>query len=216
MFRTINRCGRSLLSYRSVDSAAGFDSSFAEDMSKPLPQWFLEQEIVRKRLQQEMEEKSKKAIEEFKSKYMISESEKMELIEKSISKKQEKNSLKTSWLGRIIFSNDQTVVKDSEELTTKEKWDIFLNEEKESTGFYLPGIFDVFPELKFKWPVWAKSRDGKAIKCKTDEDCLFPQTCCAHPIIPGDSFCCSGWGRRVMVPAYQTQMIKPTEPSQNQ
>lgn len=55
-----------------------------------------------------------------------------------------------------------------------------------------PGFFEVFPELDIiKWPQWIK-KNGKIIKCEKDEDCMFPQACCHHPIVPGDKFCCSG------------------------
>ena len=74
---------------------------------------------------------------------------------------------------------------DEMQLTTKEKWATFWDEEEKQTGFSLPGFFEVFPELKFKWPNWARRKDGSAIQCETDADCPFPQACCPHPIIPG-------------------------------
>ena len=70
------------------------------------------------------------------------------------------------------------------------------------------GFFEVFPELKFKWPVWARKKNGGAIECETDKDCLFPQACCNHPIIPGKKFCCTGYGQRIMEPAYIGQEIQ--------
>lgn len=55
-----------------------------------------------------------------------------------------------------------------------------------------PGFFELFPELDIiKWPEWFK-KNGKRIKCEKDEDCMFPQACCHHPIVPGDKFCCLG------------------------
>ena len=55
-----------------------------------------------------------------------------------------------------------------------------------------PGFFELFPELDIiKWPQWFK-KNGKRIKCEKDEDCMFPQACCHHPIVPGDKFCCLG------------------------
>lgn len=197
-------------------NTSNFDSEFADAFAKPLPDWFLEQEVARKKLHQEMEEKSKKMLDEFKAKYILSEIEKAEVAKKIRESKKQKRQISQNWLSSI-FKKASTVIDseedlDNEELTTREKWQIFLREEEKATGFSLPGFFDVFPELKFKWPVWAK-RNGKAIKCEVDGDCQFPQACCSHPIIPGDKFCCTGWGRRIMVPAYQHQMIQPQSPS---
>jgi len=197
-----------------VPESGGFDSDFADSISKPLPNWFLDQEINRKKLQQEMEERSKKMLEDFKAKYIISEVEKAKAIARREEDKkrrlQEKIASKSTWFKTLLSPKSDVDNESSDmELTTREKWEVYLDEELESsTGFYLPGLFDVFPELKLKWPNWSK-RNGKAITCETDSDCQFPQTCCAHPIIPGDKFCCTGWGRRAMVPAYQTQEIRP-------
>jgi hypothetical protein len=80
--------------------------------------------------------------------------------------------------------------------------------EEKDAGFYLPGFFEVFPELRLKWPVWARKRDGSPIECKTDKDCRFPQACCNHPIIPGNKFCCTGMGQRVMERAFVGQEIQ--------
>mmetsp|Transcript_7422 Transcript_7422/g.6656 ORF Transcript_7422/g.6656 Transcript_7422/m.6656 type:complete len:233 (-) Transcript_7422:547-1245(-) len=198
--------------YSSSNPSLSFDADFAESVSKPLPEWFIEQEIARKKLQDEIDEKKRLAVEEFKAKYMIT--------DKSTFKRRNKNTKSKSKSFWSVFINSKESVLDNEEvnneeLTTKEKWDNLAEEEKETTGFYLPGLFEVFPELKFKWPLWAK-KNGKTIKCTRDEDCQFPQTCCAHPIIPGDRFCCTGWGQRVMVPAYAPQFIKPDIPEKSQ
>jgi hypothetical protein len=50
---------------------------------------------------------------------------------------------------------------------------------------------EAFPEIKNLWPIWVK-KQGCKIKCLKDDDCLFPQACCHHPIIPGENFCCDG------------------------
>jgi len=55
----------------------------------------------------------------------------------------------------------------------------------------LPTLTEAFPEIKNLWPIWVK-KQGVKIKCNKDSDCLFPQACCNHPIIPGDNFCCNG------------------------
>jgi len=66
----------------------------------------------------------------------------------------------------------------------------------------LPGFFETFPELRFRWPKWMKDQKGRRKPCKTDRDCPFPLACCIHPILPGEKFCCSGWSRPLMVPQY--------------
>jgi hypothetical protein len=54
-----------------------------------------------------------------------------------------------------------------------------------------------------------KDKNGKRKPCKTDNECPFPTTCCSHPILFGeDKFCCSGWGRREMVPSYVKNYIQ--------
>lgn len=87
--------------------------------------------------------------------------------------------------------------------TNSFKYNVSKNEE-----IVLPGFFEVFPMLDWKWPLWTM-KNGKRIQCKTDDDCKFPQSCCHHPIIPGDKFCCSGgYKQRVMKPAYITQELR--------
>ena len=80
----------------------------------------------------------------------------------------------------------------------------------ENKEIVLPGFFEIFPMLDWKWPVWTM-KNGKRIQCKTDDDCKFPQSCCHHPIIPGDKFCCSGgYKQRVMKHSYIPQEIRIT------
>lgn len=55
----------------------------------------------------------------------------------------------------------------------------------------LPTLREAFPEINNIWPIWVK-KQGFKIACNKDEDCLFPQACCHHPIIPGEKFCCKG------------------------
>ena len=81
-------------------------------------------------------------------------------------------------------------------------------EEEKKTGFYLPGFFEVFPELKLKWPKWVTKKDGSAVECETDRDCQFPQACCQHPIIPMKKFCCTGYGQRALQPLFVGQEIQ--------
>lgn len=72
----------------------------------------------------------------------------------------------------------------------------------------LPGLLEVFPELNNLWPIWVKKNNVK-LKCKVDDDCLFPQACCHHPIIPGDKFCCNGgYKKRILKYAFIGQEIK--------
>jgi hypothetical protein len=78
----------------------------------------------------------------------------------------------------------------------------------EDNKIILPGFFEIFPMLDWKWPVWTM-KNGKRIECKKDDDCKFPQSCCNHPIIPGNKFCCTGgYKQRAMKPAYIRQEIR--------
>ena len=195
-----------------------FDVDFAEMMSKPLPEWYKEQKIHEEKVLKEMEARREEIIQEFKAKYDISEKEKIAIAklkqtERDARAKAQKDQ---TWLLKVLGlvseqddgSADEDATEGGDNRSTREKWEVFWDEEQRDTGFYLPGFFEVFPELKLKWPIWARKKDGGAIKCETDRDCQFPQACCAHPIVPGDKFCCTGYGRRIMVPAYDVQRIQ--------
>jgi len=194
-----------------------FDSDFAESISKPLPEWYKEQQKQQAIIQKEVEDNRIRIMNEFRAKYEINEQSKIEEIKKKWemidqSNKRRKmrnkpNSLQSIWNKVSGNKVSESSVEDNSSSMTQEEWEQFLDEEEKSTGFYLPGFFEVFPELKLKWPKWAKRRDGSAISCETDQDCQFPQACCPHPIIPGDKFCCTGFGLRIMVPAYQRREI---------
>lgn len=200
------------------DNSSRFDSDFAESISKPLPQWFQESKQEREKLLKEIIKNREKIILEFKAKYEISEQEKireqqvkLDRIKKRLNEKSKKSASWTQQLFGLSSSTKQETqdaVNAEEILSTKENWDQFWEEEEKQTGFYLPGFFEVFPELKLKWPTWSKRRDGSAIECATDQDCPFPQACCPHPLIPGQKFCCTGFGQRIMVPAYAYQKAK--------
>jgi len=173
----------------------GFDEDFANAMSKPLPDWYQEELKERETYQKEMEEYRSKIAEEFRKKF-----DKKECA------------ILYDEKGNIVNSDGSNVYKGipktvSEDLIKSRFEQEELDEEK-ATGFYLPGFFEVFPELKFKWPIWARKKDGGAIECETDRDCIFPQACCNHPIIPGKKFCCTGLGQRIMEPAYVGQEIQ--------
>jgi hypothetical protein len=171
-----------------------FDDEFAEMISKPLPEWYKEHIEEQEREEQEIQKNKDRIMEEFKKKY------------ESKYEGYAKKSKNPNWL-TSIFGTSLTKEKDYSEKTTKEKWEDFWETERKDTGFRLPGFFEVFPELKLKWPIWAKRKDGGVIKCETDQDCQFPQACCPHPILPGDKFCCTGFGKRILVPAYETRKI---------
>ena len=219
------------------DPASNFDMDFAEAMSKPLPEWFLEEKQKKEELMEELNKNRERIMAEFRAKYEISNEEKaaerekkdavLELRRQAIASKKRKmkqqQSGSGSFLGRALGISTATkkstanaVAKGGQEeeedydddVTTRDQWEKFWEEEEETTGFSLPGFFEVFPELKLQWPTWAKKRDGSAVECEVDSDCAFPQACCPHPIIPGDKFCCTGWTQRIMVPAYQRQLIQ--------
>lgn len=167
---------------------SSFDADFAEAISKPLPQWFKDAEAEKNNLMQEIEKNRERIIEEFKAKYDVGEDvkrkeqeEKWARIQSIYEKKMKKS--QQNWLSNAskLFGSVAEKTKNSEETDdeeleeweknqkeSKENWEKFLAEEEESTGFYLPGVFDVFPELKLKWPIWARKKDGKAVKCEID------------------------------------------------
>lgn len=60
--------------------------------------------------------------------------------------------------------------------------------------FYLPGFFEVFPELNVFVLFFRKKNENA---CKTDADCEFPQACCDNPISPDDKFCCNGYAQSI-------------------
>ena len=84
-----------------------------------------------------------------------------------------------------------------------------LEPDNKNTSITLPGFSEVFPEMKFRWPKWLKDKNGRRKPCKTDNQCPFPTTCCSHPILYGEEkYCCSGWGRRELVPSYIKNYIR--------
>jgi len=186
----------------SSSSSINFDNDFADMISKPLPEWYKEQKEEEDRLLKEEEANRDRILREFREKYEdISEDQKVTEFENKISRK-----LKKGWIESLFSSpssSSSTATDNKLDKTTREKWSDLMEEEKKA-GFHLPSFFEVFPELKLKWPIWSKRKDGSAIKCEKDSDCQFPQACCQHPILPGEKFCCTGFGRRVLVPAYAT------------
>eukprot|EP01036_Dinobryon_divergens_P022420 gene22420-30672_t len=204
------------------DSGVPFDEDFAESISKPLPKWYLDSKAERESIIREVEKNRERIIQEFKAKYEITDELKAKELQERWTKIESRAKSKKSnnWLDQVKKTFSPTSTEEISEglssydfdademkLTTKEKWEKFWDEEEKQTGFSLPGFFEVFPELKFKWPNWARRKDGSAVECETDADCPFPQACCPHPIIPGQHFCCTGWGQRIMIPAYARQEI---------
>lgn len=195
----------------------GFDSDFADAISKPLPQWYLEGKRDRERLIRELELNRERIIAEFKAKYEVSEQEKlaekqrrMDRVKLRLTKTGRRQNWISSLFGPKVPLSDRIDEQAEDILSTKDKWDAFWKEEEQQTGLQFPSILEVFPELNFKWPTWSKKPDGTAVECERDEDCPFPQACCPHPIVPGVKFCCTGWGQRVMVPNYAYQQIQQT------
>ncbi len=203
-----------------TDRATPFDMDFADAMSKPLPDWFLEEKKEKDEMMKGILENRERIAAEFRAKYEVSEEEKardrrekeakLQARKMALKAKKEKGGFLSKALGVSTADTDEV----GEDETTRSKWEKFWEEEELTTGFSLPGFFEVFPELKLMWPTWAKRRDGSAIECEVDADCQFPQACCPHPIIPGDKFCCTGWTQRIMVPAYQRQLIQSNGPLQ--
>ena len=198
-----------------------FDEDFAESISKPLPQWYRDSKGERENILKDIEKNRERILKEFKAKYEVTEEEKAQELNikwEKIKQRVKDRKNKFNWLEKIksiiVTNHDEelALLNDDEILhgkdaTTKEKWEKFWEDEEKQTGFSLPGFFEVFPELQLKWPKWGLKKDGSSIDCERDEDCPFPQACCPHPIIPGQKFCCTGWGQRIMVPAYARQEI---------
>ena len=68
----------------------------------------------------------------------------------------------------------------------------------QNSTFYLPGIFEIFPELRIN----LKKNNFKFKKCKKDTDCDNPEVCCDNPLKKNDKFCCSGSFVGKHAPAY--------------
>jgi len=193
-----------------VEKSSGFDLDFAEAMSKPLPEWYKEQKRQQEALLKEAEENRERILREFKAKYDLSELQKRATREAKWAQFDQRRA-EVPWYMKALGLGGKKggEGEDAEEASAREKWSIsqkkFWDEEQKDTGFYLPGFFEVFPELQLKWPKWAKNRQGKVTKCKVNDDCPFPEACCPHPILPGDKFCCTGFGNRMLVPKYQAQ-----------
>jgi hypothetical protein len=198
---------------------SGFDSDFAEMVSKPLPNWYIESKAERERLLKDVVKNRERIIQEFRAKYEVTQEDRekerimrnagIDARVKKGKKKAASANLFSSFLSKGAEVSED--VEEDSDLTTKEKWERFVEEEDEATGFSLPGFFEVFPELQLRWPTWGRRKDGSTLKCKTDKDCPVPLACCAHPIVPGDKFCCTGLGQRIMYPAYAYQEL--TRPS---
>lgn len=191
-----------------VPDEKGFDSDFADAISKPLPDWFLLEKQKKDNFIKEVEENRQRIIEEFKAKYDVSETvksqeikDKWDEIERRADEKAKAAS--NNWLNKAFGSKSTSKLSP----TPKESWEKIWKDDDKEPDFYLPGFFEVFPELKLKWPNFSRSKNGKRVACKVDSDCPFPQACCLHPILPGERFCCSGWGKRALVPQYCPQEI---------
>eukprot|EP01041_Mallomonas_annulata_P001651 gene1651-3194_t len=193
----------------STDRTVGFDSDFAEAVSKPLPEWYLADQKRREELTKEIEANRQRIVDEFKKKYEVTAADKAKEINTRwdrIEANGDKKASSGNWFSKA-FGLETKEKEKTTPLTTKEAWEKIWNDDEKEPDFYLPGFFEVFPELKFKWPKFSRTKDGNRIKCEMDSDCPFPQACCPHPIIPGDKFCCTGWGSRVLVPQYCPQEI---------
>ena len=67
-----------------------------------------------------------------------------------------------------------------------------------NSSFYLPGLLDVFPELKIGF----SKHELKFKKCIKDADCEKPEMCCDNPFKKNDKFCCNGAFVGKRVPEY--------------
>ena len=176
------------ISFSSSVLLGSFDEEFANAISKPLPEWYVKDKQQREAYVKEVEDNRQRAIDEFRRKYESKTStESVESLQEFGDKDVDETPNRNTISGKVTPDDLQ---------------------ENKDTGFYLPGFFDVFPELKLQWPKWVRRKNGGAIECETDRDCQFPQACCAHPILPMKKFCCTGYGQRIMEPAYVGQEIQ--------
>jgi hypothetical protein len=209
----------------SLSGKNSIDKEFSDSMIKPIPDWYVKEKEDEEIETAKLVENRQRIIKEFNAKYILTEEEKLKLNnarrmenEARVARRKE-----IPWYKKALGLKTQEIDTELEEdnigerKLSVEKWSKLKDEDEDvikPAG--LPGFFEVFPELIFRWPVWSKSKDGNVIKCKVDQDCLFPQACCSHPILPGDKFCCTGGNKkRDMTPKYVTQRIQPDQGSQN-
>ena len=162
---------------------------------------YVEQEDERATYQKKIEEYREKVAEEFRKKF----DKDVDVEECMIVRDKDGNIVNTGGsnvVNGVRRTRSDELISSAFGSGSKEEED-----EKKATGFYLPGFFEVFPELKFKWPIWARKKDGGAIECESDRDCMFPQACCNHPFFT-KKFCCTGYGQRIMEPAFVEQVIQ--------
>lgn len=201
-----------------VDSSNTDDNNdFVNSISKPLPKWFLEQKEIENKILEGYKENRERILKEFKEKYDISEEEKI-LKRDVLFAEMETRMVKSKeipWFKRALGLTKQDLNSESpeekdasqERLDTKEKWKKLQSEKDEKVSTTFPSFFDLFPELRLKWPIWTKDKNGRVKKCRIDSDCLFPAACCAHPFLEGDNFCCTNWNKRTLEKQYIAQEI---------
>jgi hypothetical protein len=95
-----------------------------------------------------------------------------------------------------IYHNDQYNSEYDKYIIIKH--DNEYNNQNKNSSFYLPGFFEVFPELKIDF----KNYEFKFKKCKKNDDCEKPEMCCDNPLKKNDKFCCSGAYVGKRVPEY--------------
>jgi len=179
--------------------------SFADAFSKPLPDWFIIETEKREAFLKEQQAARERSMKEFSEKYDITEEDKLRMRQEKVDKYETKQASK-SW-DKEIVGVESNIVENSTRKNWEKIWEMNKGDDKEDEMLKLPGFFEVFPELKFKWPNWARNKQGMRKKCAVDSDCPFPLACCQHPIVSMDKFCCSGWGARAMVPQYCPQEV---------
>ena len=87
------------------------------------------------------------------------------------------------------IQNDKYIIKNDNEYN--------INKIKNSS-FYLPGLFEVFPELKID----VTKHKFKFKKCLKDDDCDKQEMCCDNPLKLSDKFCCGGMLVGKRIPSY--------------
>jgi hypothetical protein len=127
-----------------------------------VPQWYKDEQEDESKQMIEQRINRERIIAEFKAKYLINEQQKMELREaddremEAVAARRKEG----SWFKRALGLKGNEMDDYIESGTTeerqksREKWLKFRKEEKSASEFRLPGFFEVFPELVFRWPIW--------------------------------------------------------------
>lgn len=125
---------------------SSFDTDFAEAMSKPLPDWYKEQKEEERKLLLELKENRERIIREFKAKYEVSEEDKIKQRDAKWAEMEARAArrivlpwYKKAFGVKNVINEDTGEVESQERKEARERWNQFLEDEEQDTGFNLPG-----------------------------------------------------------------------------